>query len=114
MENTPKKRKQLRLKEFDYSQEGYYFITICTKNRKEILGKIEIKSVGVAPLGDPKNEIKLSKEGEIVKIYIENYNKRFDNIFIDEYIIMPNHVHFIITLSERVAQGCDPYDTKNN
>ena len=41
MENTPKKRKQLRLKEFDYSQEGYYFITICTKNRLEILGKIK-------------------------------------------------------------------------
>ena len=41
MENIPQKRKQIRLKEYDYSQEGYYFITICTKNRKEILSKIK-------------------------------------------------------------------------
>lgn len=37
--NMPQ-RKRLRLKEYDYSQEGYYFITICTKNRKQLLGKI--------------------------------------------------------------------------
>ncbi len=120
-------RKQLRLKEYDYSAEGYYFITICTQNRKNILSKV----VGVAPLGDPQTintkpnanivgvaafgdpEIKLTTEGKIVKKYIENYNKKFDNISIDEYIIMPNHIHIIINL-KRVAQGCDPYNTKNS
>ncbi len=113
-------RKQIRLKDYDYSQEGYYFITICTQNKKHILGKIFNKidkSVGVAPQGDPQNEnvkILLTREGKIVKKYLENYNKIYDNIFIDEYIIMPNHIHFIITLTERVAQGCDPYNTKNN
>ena len=41
MQEKSPQRKQLRLKEYDYSQEGYYFITICTKNRKEILSKIK-------------------------------------------------------------------------
>ena len=49
-------RKQLRLKEYDYSQEGYYFITICTKNREEILGTI----VGADdPVRPQKNERKM-------------------------------------------------------
>ena len=43
-------RKQIRLKGYDYSSEGYYFITICTQNRKNILANV----VGVAPLGDPQ------------------------------------------------------------
>ena len=116
MQEKSPHRKQIRLKGYDYSAEGYYFITICTQNRKPILGKIinnqnKLISAGVAPLGDPK--IKLTTEGKIVKKYIENYNKKFDNIFIEEYIIMPNHIHIIINL-ERVAQGCDPYNTKNN
>ena len=41
MENNLPQRKQIRLKEYDYSQEGYYFITICTKNRKCILSEIK-------------------------------------------------------------------------
>ena len=54
--NTPKKRKQIRLKEYDYSTPGYYFVTICTQNRKEILSKILIDSknehysVGAGPV----------------------------------------------------------------
>ena len=60
------KRKPLRLNGYDYSQDGYYFITICIKDRLELLGKI---NVGVALLGDPNTSYKitLSKEGEIVK-----------------------------------------------
>ena len=38
--NTPNKRKNIRLKEYDYSTPGYYFVTICTQNRKEVLSKI--------------------------------------------------------------------------
>lgn len=54
--NTPKKRKQIRLKEYDYSTPGYYFVTICTQNRKETLSKILINSknehysVGAGPV----------------------------------------------------------------
>ncbi len=118
MQEKLPQRKQLRLKEYDYSQEGYYFITICTKNRKELLSKILSNSkdksdnVGVAVLGDP--QIELTKIGRIVEKYLQNYNKFFENIFVDEYVIMPNHIHFIIALSKRVAGGGDPYNTQNN
>lgn len=122
--NELPQRKQVRLKEYDYSQEGYYYITICTKDRKQILSKIlckktcinnkqiKPKTVGVALLGDP--QIKLTKEGKIVKKHIENCNKKFKNIKINNYIIMPNHIHLIIELLERVAEDADPYNTKNN
>ncbi len=121
MEEKSPKRKQLRLKEYDYSQEGYYFITICTKNRKHILSKIKCdennkqykytKSVGVALQGDPK-KIELTKIGLIIKKYIKIINRKFEKLFIDTYVIMPNHIHLIIIITEtRVAQECDPYNT---
>ena len=78
-------RKKLRLKCYDYSNPGSYFITICIQNRIEILGKIH------------DNQIKLSKEGIIVQTNIENIEKVFKDIKIDEYIIMPNHIHMIIS-----------------
>lgn len=116
MQNKCPQRKQIRLKGYDYRAEGYYFITICTKNRKQILSKILINlenkrnnSVGVAPQGDP--QIKLTKIGQIAEKYLHNYNKKFENISLHEYVIMPNHIHFIIELLERVAEGGDPYNT---
>jgi len=54
-------------------------------------------TVGVALLGDPV-KIVLSEKGKIVKKHIENCNKKLNNVFVDEYIIMPNHVHIIISL----------------
>ena len=58
-QNLPQ-RKQIRLKEYDYSQEGYYFITICTKNRIEILGKIDCR--GRRPRRPAKNNIIRTRE----------------------------------------------------
>ena len=114
LNNKLSQRKNMRLKYYDYSLEGYYFITICTKHRKEILGKI---NVGVALLGDPNKkiikQIDLTREGDIVNKHINNCNKIFNSIFIDEYVIMPNHIHFIIAI-QRVAEDCDPYNSKNN
>ena len=104
MEEKFPHRKQLRLKEYDYSQEGYYFITICTQNKKHILGKIinEIdKSVGancVRPM------MKLSKIGHIINKEINKISKIYDNIFIDEYVIMPNHIHLIIEIEDGRTQ----------
>ena len=99
------------MKYYDYSLEGYYFITICIKNKLKLLGEF----VGVAPQGDPQiYKIKLSPEGKIIDKYINNYNKKFDNMKIDEYVIMPNHMHFIMVLIKRVALGCDPYNPENN
>lgn len=104
MEEKFPHRKQLRLKEYDYSQEGYYFITICTQNKKHILGKIINgidKPVGancVRPI------MKLSKIGHIINKEINKISKIYDNIFIDEYVIMPNHIHLIIEIEDGRTQ----------
>ena len=103
MKDSLPQRKNIRLKYYDYSLEGYYFITICTKNRVEMLGNI---NVGVALQGDPK--IKLSIEGIIVNKYIEECNKKLRDVLIDEYIIMPNHVHLIIILKNGAPRTAPP------
>ena len=85
--NELPKRKQTRLKDYDYSQNGYYFITICTHNRHNLFGEI----VGATLCGRPNNPDKM-----IEKWLLELENK-FDGVKICEYIIMPNHLHFIIS-----------------
>jgi REP element-mobilizing transposase RayT len=74
------KRKPTRLKQFDYSQNGYYFITICTYKKQKILCDIVGDDAHIVP----------SKCGIIVEKYISNIPG------IDKYIIMPNHIHLII------------------
>lgn len=91
--NLPK-RKPTRLKEYDYSTPGAYFITICVKDRKELLSQI---TVGDDALIVPKNH--LSQYGLICDKYIENINIKYENVTVDKYIIMPNHIHLIICLN---------------
>ncbi len=84
-----------RLQFWDYSAPGKYFITICIAGRDEILGSIK------------HNENELSDYGEIVKsefLKIPDYHIR---AFLDEWIIMPNHVHCIITLDDYQKQDDD-------
>ena len=80
-------RKKIRLNNYDYSQENIYFITICVKDRVELLGKI-----------DKANNIKLTKEGNIVKKEIHKLEEIYKNIIIDEYIVMPNHLHILLII----------------
>ena len=80
-------RKKIRLENYDYSEENMYFITICIKDRVEMLGKI-VK----------ENEIELTKEGNVAKHNINKIEEIYDNIIIDEYIIMPNHIHMILRI----------------
>ena len=87
------KRKPTRLKNYDYSSTGAYFITICTKDRKEILSKI---TVGDDAHIVPKNT--LSSYGLICDKYIKNISEMYENIKIDKYVIMPNHIHLLISV----------------
>jgi len=80
-------RKRIRLQNYDYSKENMYFITICVKNRLEILGKIIDEN------------IKLTKEGNIVKQNINNIAQTYKNVIIDEYVIMPNHIHILLFIN---------------
>lgn len=118
------KRKNIRLKDYDYSKPGMYFITICTKNRQQILSQIIDKpmsnDVGVALLGDPytrncnelMSNLKLTHIGKIIEENIEKCGEN-KNYIMDKYIIMPNHIHLIIEIlpDKRVAQSSDPYNT---
>ena len=92
MNNLPK-RKSIRLSAEAYNECGLYFITICTKNREEVLGKI---SVGDGVLDVPN--VILSKHGQIAEKYIMQMQDFYDNIRIEYYVIMPNHVHMILNV----------------
>jgi len=89
-------RKNIRLKEHDYSKAGMYFVTICVKDRYEVLGKL----VGAA-LAPPDNtlEMLLSEYGRTVKTHIESLHKHYDDICVNKYVIMPNHIHMIILIN---------------
>ena len=99
------KRKPTRLKEYDYSQNGADFITICTKDRRCILGEINTPcSVGEAALCLPK--IILSPYGKIIEKYIRNIPCAYETVSIDKYIIMPNHIHLLLSIDrESGRQG---------
>ncbi len=87
------KRKPTRLKNYDYSENGYYFITICSKNKGKLFGNIA---------KDDTPKILLSEIGIIAECELLNIEKHYDNVKIDKYVIMPNHIHIIIQITERI------------
>ena len=101
-------RKNVRLKHYNYANKGYYFITICTKNRKEILGKITLKEL-FWNKKDGTTKTILSKEGKIIEKHINNMDKKICSIRLDSYVIMPNHIHLIIELQR--VKGIKYYNT---
>lgn len=84
-------RKGNRLQNFDYNQDGVYFITICTKDRKKLLSRI---SVGTPVPGCPQ----LLRHGEIADKYIRQLDAFYDYLSVDKYVIMPDHIHLLITI----------------
>lgn len=92
------RRKPNRLPYFDYSTPGAYFITICTKDKKCILGHI----VGGGDLDAP--QISLTEQGIIVQNNIE-LSDQISNIYVDKYVIMPNHIHLIMFVDRTAANG---------
>jgi REP element-mobilizing transposase RayT len=88
-------RRSIRLRGYDYSRAGAYFVSICTKDRKCLFGDIE------------NQEMALNDAGRMVeKWYVELENK-FQDIRCDKYIIMPNHFHAIILNIGPVPVGAD-------
>ncbi len=77
-------RRSIRLKNYDYSSAGAYYVTIVTWHRDFLFGKIE------------NGEMKLNKAGEIVQAELLELEKRLKYIQLGAFIIMPNHVHIII------------------
>ena len=86
------KRKKGRLTGCDYSANGSYYITVCTKDKQHILGH----SVGGGVLDAPY--VRLSKCGAMVRDTLLEMDAFYDEITINHYVIMPNHVHFILSI----------------
>lgn len=84
MKRVVHNRKSIRLKGYDYSQEGGYFVTICTKNRASVFGDVV------------DGEMRLSTVGEIAGQCLVEIPIHFPNVVLDEFTILPNHVHGIL------------------
>ena len=80
------KRKSLRLPNYDYAC-GWYFVTICTKDKRYRLGTVVGGDAHIAP------HVELSNIGSVAEMYL----KRIPGI--DTYVVMPNHVHFIVSIA---------------
>ena len=91
-ENVLPKRKQIRIKDYDYSTPGAYFITVCTDNREKIFW-----SDRRGELCSPAN-VPLSDIGMIVDNEIKKLNSVYDAVRVDKYCIMPDHIHFILSI----------------
>ena len=87
--NDQPNRKQIRIKNYDYSAPGAYFITVCVANRKPILW-----NVGAA-ISRPN----LSKIGAVVEMAILQISERYPMISVDKYCIMPDHIHMILSIN---------------
>ena len=97
------KRKPNRLNNYDYSKNGMYFITICSDNKKCIFSKIV--GQGLAPA-----EVRLSEYGKIAEEQLLLLKNRYSTIDINKFVIMPNHIHIILTINNKAA-GASPCPT---
>ncbi|UMX47737.1 MAG: hypothetical protein L7H18_04835 [Candidatus Nealsonbacteria bacterium DGGOD1a] len=82
-------RRTIRVKGYDYSQDGAYFVTVCAQNRQCLFGSI----------ADAKME--LNKAGEIVNNCWYEIPKHYPFVILDEFVVMPNHFHGIIIIQNR-------------
>ena len=112
------KRKHPRLKQHDYSEPSAYFITVCTKNKAHILSRIVVDlppSVGRDALIPPR--VQLLPAGKIVADLIRRTETVYDNVTVDAYVIMPNHLHILFHIhapgNRRRDGGIPPYDSPN-
>ncbi len=103
------KRINIRIPNYDYGGNGAYFITVCTKERKKILSNVG------ATIGRPNaflNEIQLTGYGKIAEKHINQLNDFYNNISVDRYVIMPDHIHLILSILN--GQSGTPVPTGEN
>ncbi len=100
MSNQFPDRKRIRLKGYDYTKPGYYFITINTNKKIEHIGKIR------------NGKVDLNESGKIIDTVWREIPNHYSNCELDEYVIMPNHFHGIIKLNE-FREGLTALPNKN-
>jgi REP element-mobilizing transposase RayT len=90
-------RRSIRLKEYDYGQAGAYFVTVCAWGHECLFGEIA------------GGEMRLNGLGEVVHHTWRDLENHVGNLHVNEFVIMPNHIHGIITI---VGAGSKPAQTK--
>ncbi len=121
MKDKLPQRKHPRLKNYDYSSAGAYYITICIQNRKCLLSRIVGR--GLAPAenngaitenvednSEHCKQIEYTKYGAIAEEQLLLLEKRYPCVTVDRYVIMPNHIHLILILNSEAA-GASPRPT---
>jgi REP element-mobilizing transposase RayT len=88
MTNRFPQRKPLRMPEFDYSQDGAYYVTLCTHNKDNLLA--DVNCVGADPCVRP------NAAGLMVEQKLHALETKFEGVTLDYYCVMPNHIHFVI------------------
>ena len=95
-------RRSIRLRDYDYAQAGAYFVTICTYRR-------------VCLFGDMVNScMQLNDYGQIVTAHWDDLVNHYPHVELDVFVVMPNHVHGIIALTDNVGAGLKPAPTKHH
>lgn len=92
-------RRSPRLKTYDYSRNGYYFVTICAHEKLQYFSCIEYDAENVFKSNQ------LTEIGCVIEKHLLLLPKRFPNITIDKYVIMPNHIHAIIAVNLPVSKS---------
>jgi REP element-mobilizing transposase RayT len=88
-------RKGPRLSMYDYSSAGYYFVTICTRHRECFFGEII------------KEAMSLNCAGQMIASAWSDMPRRFNQVSLDSFVVMPNHIHGIIILKNGIGVGAD-------
>lgn len=83
-------RKHNRLPQYDYSQAGYYFITVCVRNRELLLWE--------PPVGATCGRPSLSPLGLLVEEELHHLDHIYAHIRVDKFVILPNHIHLILQI----------------
>jgi len=95
------------LQGYDYGSTGCYFVTICTKNREHYFGEIVNKTNHVETDNYPS--LRATEIGEIAKKFWLDIPNHFPFVILDQYVIMPNHIHGILIFNKNVVVETDNY-----
>ena len=94
-----RRNNSLRLESYNYSNSGAYFITICSYKREEIFGEIE------------NDLMNLNNAGEIINECWHQIPEKYENIKLDDFVIMPNHIHGIIWIVGAIHESPETKQT---
>ena len=104
----------MRLENFDYNHSFAVFLTICTKDRKQLLSSVVGTGVPDGPLNEIYDQytVHLSDEGKVVDKFIRQFNDFYHHLDVEDFVIMPNHVHLLVSFYEKGGPSGTPVPTK--